>query len=201
MCIATRDRLPEAELIRLSLSPDNVVTPDPSAKLPGRGAWVRADRASVERVIKKKLAAHAFACAAVTPADLADVIERTLAARCCAQLGLARRSGALAIGFQQASDALRTGTWRWLVQARDAAFEGRRKMLALANLRGKPSDLHALPLVGCFSASDIGNAVGRSAIAHAVVFDGPHARKFSAELKRLAGFRPLIPKEWAVEVG
>ncbi|HCK84142.1 MAG TPA: DNA-binding protein, partial [Hyphomonadaceae bacterium] len=41
-CIVSQESLPEAQLIRFALAPDGAVTPDVAAKLPGRGAWVRA---------------------------------------------------------------------------------------------------------------------------------------------------------------
>src|SRR5512146_2356835 len=67
-CVASGEVLPEAQLIRFALGPDGVLVPDVAAKLPGRGAWVRADRASVEQATKKNGFAHALK-AQVKPAE------------------------------------------------------------------------------------------------------------------------------------
>ena len=52
-CIVTGEVREEAQLIRFAVSPDGQVTPDVAAKLPGRGMWVSADRAILERAIAK----------------------------------------------------------------------------------------------------------------------------------------------------
>ena len=49
----------EARLIRFVAGPDGVVAPDLARKLPGRGLWVAADRASVETAAKKNLFSRA----------------------------------------------------------------------------------------------------------------------------------------------
>ena len=48
-CAVTRTRLPKEAMIRFVLSPDNVVTPDIAARLPGRGVWVAAERRHVSQ--------------------------------------------------------------------------------------------------------------------------------------------------------
>src|SRR5262245_4332364 len=59
-CIASGESANEADLIRFACGPGGVVTPDVAAKLPGRGAWVRADRASVARAVKQGAFARAL---------------------------------------------------------------------------------------------------------------------------------------------
>ena len=48
-CIVTRETGPKAGLIRFVIGPDGEVTPDLAGKLPGRGLWVAADRATLEQ--------------------------------------------------------------------------------------------------------------------------------------------------------
>ena len=54
-CIATGEVLPEARLIRFVLDPDGSIVPDIAAKLPGRGYWVSAERAAIERAATRRL--------------------------------------------------------------------------------------------------------------------------------------------------
>ena len=64
----------------------------PSArKLPGRGLWVAADRASVETAAKKGLFSRAAKAKLSAPADLAQQVESLLKRRLLAALGLAKR--------------------------------------------------------------------------------------------------------------
>ena len=72
----------EAQLIRFALGPDSVVVPDVAAKLPGRGAWVRADRASVAQAAKKGAFSRAFKQPVKTGDDLPAFTETLLAKRC-----------------------------------------------------------------------------------------------------------------------
>src|SRR3712207_3854865 len=80
--IVSGEVAPEARLIRFVPGPQGEVVPDLARKLPGRGLWVAADRASVAAAVKK----NAFARAAKAPlkpsGDLPDIVERLLARRC-----------------------------------------------------------------------------------------------------------------------
>ena len=75
-CILTGAHGERASLIRLALGPDGAVWPDLAAKLPGRGAWIVADRAVLEAAMAKgKLKGaldRAFKGPAIVPDDLAD---------------------------------------------------------------------------------------------------------------------------------
>src|SRR5689334_17212106 len=91
--IVTGEVRDEAGLIRFVAGPDGAVVPDLARKLPGRGLWVAADRASVETAAKKGLFARAAKAKVTAPADLADLVESLLKRRLLSALGLARRGG------------------------------------------------------------------------------------------------------------
>src|ERR1700710_90886 len=59
-CIVTREKRSKDGLIRFVVSPDRQVVPDIRAKLPGRGAWVLADAATVAMAVKRKAFSRAF---------------------------------------------------------------------------------------------------------------------------------------------
>src|SRR5476649_2223808 len=85
----------EARLIRFAAGPDGVVVPDLARKLPGRGVWVAADRASVATAAKKGLFARAAKAKLTAPPDLPGQVEVLLKRRLLAGLGLARKAGDL----------------------------------------------------------------------------------------------------------
>ncbi|XBQ17243.1 MAG: RNA-binding protein [Oceanicaulis sp.] len=188
-CVATGEVKPEAELLRVALGPDGVLVPDLAARLPGRGGWVSADRASVDLAVKKRAFNRAFERPVEAPADLADRFEALLEARALSLLGLSRRAGRLAIGYDGARLALSKGAEpAWRIEASDASADGRGKLDRLAEA-ARPG----LPVAACFSAEALGAALGRGGIVHAVLAQGPEAAGFGAAIGKLAGFRAIDP--------
>ncbi|MBI3439242.1 MAG: RNA-binding protein [Proteobacteria bacterium] len=191
-CVVSGEVLPEAQLIRFALGPDDVLVPDVAAKLPGRGAWVRANRSSVEHATKKNDFAHALKANAKAPDGLAALTETLLARRCLDLLGLARRAGAIAFGATQVEQAIRAKPLQLLIEASDGAEEGREKLMALhIGLWGTPP-----PAAGCFSAADLGVALGRERVIHACLLQERLAVALATDIGRLAGFRAIVPDSW-----
>jgi predicted RNA-binding protein YlxR (DUF448 family) len=180
---------PEAALLRVALAPDGTLVPDVAAKLPGRGGWVSAERASVDLAVRKRLFSRAFEAQVEAPVDLADRFEALLEARALSLLGLARRAGSLAMGYDGARLALSKGPApAWRIEARDGARDGREKLDRLAQA------VHpGLRTAGCFDAEAVGAALGRAGIVHAVLAQGAEASAFTAVIGKLAGFREIDP--------
>lgn len=187
--LVTRQVMDESCLIRFVAGPDGSVVPDLARKLPGRGLWVAADRASVETAATKGLFARAAKAPLKAAPDLADLVDRLLARRCLEQLGLARREGVLISGFEKSAAAIRSGRAAWLIEAADGAADGRGKLLALARHQ-------TTRICGVFGAEDLSLALGLENAIHAVLLTGGRADRWTLEVERLAGFRPLRPPEW-----
>jgi len=178
--------------VRFVLAPDGTLMPDVASKLPGRGVWVRADRASVDLAVKKNGFARGLKAPVKPPSDLADRTQALLEKRCLDFLGLAKRAGALALGVAQAEAAIRRAQPFALIEASDGADDGRIKMQRLAfGLWGVEP-----PLTGAFTGEEMGLALGRDHVVHAVVLTESMARRWSIEIARLAGFRAIIPASW-----
>jgi uncharacterized protein len=191
-CVASGEVLPEAHLVRFALAPDGSLAPDVAAKLPGRGAWVRADRASLDRAIKKNAFAHALKAPVKVADGLTDLTAQLLAKRCLEWLGLARRAGAIAVGATQAEQAIRAHPALILIEASDGAQEGREKLMSLhIGLWGRPP-----PVVACFAAAELGVALGRERVIHACLLQERLAEALAADIGRLAGFRVIVPDSW-----
>jgi uncharacterized protein len=184
----------EARLIRFVAGPDGVVTPDLARKLPGRGLWVAADRASVETAARKGGFSRSAKAKLSAPADLADQVDRLLAKRVLDSIGLARRAGDLTSGFEKASAAIASGKAAWMIEASDGAADGRRKLLQVAR-RVSPSPR----LAGLFTADELSLALGLGNVIHLVFLAGRGANRWTTEVERLSGFRPLLPESWREE--
>jgi uncharacterized protein len=186
-CIASGEVKDEAELIRLVIGPGDEVFPDIAAKLPGRGIWVSANRGAVEMAAKKGLFNRSAGRAVKVPAGLADMIEAQLAARALSLLGLARRAGEVALGFDAARIALKAGRPAWRFEALDGAEDGRTKLDRLAE-----AAWGNVPVVDCFTAEQLGEALGRGSVVHGVLTGGSQVRAFGVTMGKLEGFRSPV---------
>jgi len=192
--LVTHQVMDESRLIRFVAAPDGGVAPDLARKLPGRGLWVAADRASIKAAVKKNLFSRAAKAPLKPATDLADLVESLLIRRCLEQLGLARREGVLISGYEKSAAAIRSGKAAWIVEAADGSADGRGKLLALAKHQTPPPKV-----CGAFSADDLSLALGLENAIHAVLLEGGRADRWTFEVERLAGFRPLTPPGWSAD--
>ncbi|MDX9998621.1 MAG: RNA-binding protein [Phenylobacterium sp.] len=192
--IVSGQPMDEDRLIRFVAGPDGTVVPDLGRKLPGRGIWVAADRAAVEQAVKKNAFSRSAKTRLAPPADLADQVEALLSRRVLDGLGLARRAGALISGFEKTAAAIRSGRARWLVEATDGAEDGRRKLLALTRKVPQPPEV-----LGIFTSEQLGLALGLENVIHTAFLAGRVAERWTVDVRRLSGFRPLLPASWREE--
>lgn len=179
-CFVTRRVSDKNALIRFVVGPGDVVLPDVAAELPGRGLWLSADRDVVNTACAQNLFAKGFRAAVAVDPDLTDRVEGLVTERCLGLLGLARRAGAAAAGFERARALLASGGAGVLIVAADATDEGRRRLARLDS---------AVPVVAVFSAAELAGALGREHVVYIAVAKGRMAARIAAEAGRLAGFR------------
>ena len=184
-CIVTGEVQSESRLMRFVADPDGNVVPDASAKLPGRGLWVTATRDAVAKAVDRKLFSRAAKTPVSADANLADRAEQALLARMIGDLGLARRSGALVLGFDNVLRALDSAKPpAVLIEALDGSKDGKRKLYNAAHSRElEPA------VVECFSSVELGLALGRENVIHAAVQPGGLANRLTLDAERLSGFR------------
>ncbi len=184
-CIVSGEVLPEDRLLRFAVAPDGEVVPDVAAVLPGRGLWVTADAKSVAAAAKKNLFAKAAKAPARAAPDLAARAEALLVARMQADLGMARRSGAIVLGFDTVLKAIQSASPpALLVEASDGSADGKRKLFGAGHARGLK-----IETIECLSSAEIGLAVGRENVIHAALKSGRLQERVRFDAKRLSGFR------------
>ena len=105
-CIATGESQPKGGLIRFVAGPDGQVVPDIAGKLPGRGTYVAATRAALEKAVQKKLFARGLKAPVTVPEGLVAEVEKQLARRVTDLLSLARKSGRAVAGYEKVKDWL-----------------------------------------------------------------------------------------------
>jgi len=177
--------MPDSRLIRFVADPDGQVVPDAGAKLPGRGLWVESSRDAVNKAVEKKLFSRAAKAQVTAGSDLAARAEKALVTRMLGDLGIARRSGALVLGFDNVLRALQgPKPPKVLIEAFDGAADGKRKLYAAA---------HRLELkcvvIESLTSTELGLALGRENVIHAAVQPGGLAERLTFDAERLSGFR------------
>lgn len=179
-CIATGVVLPKPALIRFVVGPDDVVVPDLAGKLPGRGIWVKAERAALERAVAKNLFPRAAKAQVKTPPDLVAQVETGLRARMQATLALARKAGQAICGYEKVRGSLDLGEAVVLLQASDGSERGKSKLRPPAG----PASY-----IGWLTARELGLAFGRDSVIHGALTAGGLTMRVVEEATRLAGVR------------
>lgn len=191
-CIATGEVLPEARLVRFVVDPEGTLVPDVDGGLPGRGYWISADAQSIIRAAKRNMFGKAAKRPLSVPDDLVTRTELGIVQRMLAYLGLARRSGVLILGFDQVEKQIRSQeSPPVIIEAKEAAADGRRKLQAAATVAG-----YVPFVIAAFSNDELSLSLGRENVVHAAVKPGRIAERLIFEAARLQGFRRLDPWVW-----
>jgi len=202
-CISTGLTLEKEALIRFVAGPDGEIVPDLGNDLPGRGAWVKAERAAIDRAIGKGLFAKPLETGVKPPDSFSHTVEALLVKRTLNLLGLAKKSGLIIAGYERVKETMdksEAGLARIaaLLEASDGSDDGRRSILAKA----KAMELSAT-ICGLFSSEELCMALGGANVIHACLLSAGagtlHAR-FLQEAGRTAGFRAMTPAAWAGQV-
>jgi len=186
-CLVSRSVFPVDRMIRFVCDPDARVVPDLKGDLPGRGVWVIATRDAVEEAERKRLFSRGFKAQVTVEPGLVDRIEALLEERALSSLSLARKAGLVVDGFASVEASIGGDTLACLVEARDGAADGRRKLLQAVKRRF--GDSEALPLVASFDASQLSLALGRGHVIHACLKSGRASTGFLERADRLERFR------------
>ena len=178
-CIATGEVQPKHGLIRFVVGPDTQIVPDIAGKLPGRGIYVAADRAALDKAVAKKLYARGAKQPVQVPGDLVDEVERQLARRVIDLIALSRKSGRAVAGYEKVKGWLQMEEAEVLIQAVDGSGRGKSKL----------STPHFGTYIGWLTADELGLAFGRQTVIHGALASGGLTQRVVEEANRLRGVR------------
>ena len=179
-CLASAELCPRHELLRFVVGPDERLVFDLTAKLPGRGLWVKPRRDLVERATKRNLFAKAARKRVIVPEDLVDQVEQALRGHVLGLIGLARRAGTVTLGYEKVRAGLAAGKVKILMQAGDSAAGGRDKLRALAgHSAGTPT------VIEIFTVAELSAALGRENAVHVAISPGGLAARIAHGADRL----------------
>jgi len=172
-CIVTRETGSPETLIRFVAAPDGRVVPDLKRQLPGRGCWIKAERALVDRAVAKKLFARALKTEAKADADLGGLVDRLLAADLIGMMNMARKAGQFVSGAMKVDAAVRSGAALAVFHAADAAADGVRKIDQARKAWKLGSELQEdIPSFSLFTGKELDEVMGQNAFIHACALAG-----------------------------
>ncbi len=196
-CVLSGDHGTRDELIRLAIAPDGQVLPDPSAKAPGRGAWIKPDRAALEAALAdghlKRALARAFKGAPMQlTEDLPDQIERGLTRVLLNRLGLELRAGHVVLGSGRIGDEARSGRLAMLLHASDSSEDGRKKLDQAWRVGRDAEGSGERGMVLPLDRAALSVALGRDNVVHLGIIgsrrDAQAASRIALALQRLTSF-------------
>ena len=179
-CIVSGEVSPKAGLIRFCVGPEGQIVADVMAKLPGRGFYVSADRAMIDKAAKKGLFARAAKQPVLVPDNLADLVEAFVLRRVVEMISLTRKANAAVMGYEKVKDWLQNGKAVVLIQSSDGSERGKSKLRMTAE-NGR--------YIKCLTAEELGLAFGRERAIHAALAAGGLTTRVVEEAARLAGLR------------
>jgi predicted RNA-binding protein YlxR (DUF448 family) len=172
-CIVTGETAAPERMIRFVVGPDGDVVPDLARRLPGRGLWVRAERASVEKAVARKAFARAARAAVKAAADLPERVEALLLSRVLEDLSRARRAGRAVAGFVKVEQVIGRHQAGLLIVASEADGDGLGKLEATG-----------LPIERLADAAALGGVFGREQAVYVAVARDDASGQF---IQRIAG--------------
>lgn len=178
-CFVTGEVQPKSGLIRFAISPDGVVVPDISEKLPGRGAWLTSDHDVLKKADSKGFA-RVFRQPARIEVDLPTQVEQLLTQRTISLIALARKAGLTVSGFERVKAWLSGGqSIRGLFQASDGSARGKGKLWTPEGAR----------YFDCLTADELGQAFGKQTVVHCALASGRLSDRVVEDATRLKGLR------------
>ncbi|WP_299281564.1 RNA-binding protein [uncultured Tateyamaria sp.] len=178
-CIATGEVQPKYGLIRFVVGPEAQIVPDIAGKLPGRGIYVAADRAALDKAVAKKLFARGAKQPVQVPENLVAEVERQLARRVVDLIALSRKSGRAVAGYEKVKAWLQMEEAQVLIQAVDGSGRGKTKL----------STPHFGSYIGWLTSDELGLAFGRQTVIHGALASGGLTQRVVEEANRLRGVR------------
>ena len=173
MCIVTRESGSEDDLIRFVAAPDGTVVADLKRRLPGRGCWVKAERALIDKAVAKRMFSRALKAEVTATEDLGVRVEKLLAADLTGMMNMARKAGQFVTGASKVDAAVRSGAAIAVFHATDAADDGVRKIDQARKAWHLGMETEAeIPSFRLFSEAEMEALMGQNTFIHAATLAG-----------------------------
>lgn len=180
-CAVTAEVMPASTALRFVLDPANRVVPDVKQTLPvSEAIWLSPRRSVVQEACEKGIFRRLHPDArweAALPQQVTWLLRRRL----LELLHLARRSGAVTGGYEKVRSRLMRGDAAILLQAVDAAEDGKNKVAGLAKA-------HAVPIYEVLGRDELAAVTGRENQVHVALKPGGLTDEITALCRLLLAY-------------
>ncbi len=176
-CVSCRKKGEKGELVKLANTPAGVII-DYLEKMPGRGAYVCAERACITRLSEGALS-RAFKASAKPP-DAEAIYEELrgkVIRKVVSLLGMARKARLDATGFDEAVSAMAKSPGGALIVAEDVSGNTLKKVME--------SGVEKEKVFRLFTKDELGDALGSRAVGVVYVRPSALSSALGRELARL----------------
>jgi predicted RNA-binding protein YlxR (DUF448 family) len=194
MCIVTRQSGSTDDLIRFVAAPDGRVVPDLKKQLPGRGCWVTAERAVLEKAIARKIFARALKAEVTVGPELADDVDRLLSVQLAGMMNMARKAAQFVTGASKVEQAVRGQAAIATFHAVDAAADGVRKIdQARKAMSFVTDDGQEIPSFRFHTEAEMEGLLASNAFIHACALAGQAGEGVVKRANMLERYRGTVP--------
>ncbi|GIL02238.1 MAG: hypothetical protein BroJett030_21370 [Alphaproteobacteria bacterium] len=187
-CIVTREARAADELIRFVADPGGRVVADLARALPGRGVWVIARRAMVDRAVARRLFARGLRADVVAGEQLGAEVDALMEKRALEALSLANKAGLVRTGAVKVDKALGAGGVALVLEATDGAEDGMRK-IAAAVRAAMAAGRGPIVTKRVFTSMQMGLALGGHNVIHAAAIGGGATARLIERIEWLERYR------------
>lgn len=194
MCIVTRQSGETDGLIRFVADPTGRIVADLKKQLPGRGCWVTAERAVLEKAIAKKAFSRALKRDVTVGPELADDVDRLLSLQLAGMMNMARKAGQFISGASKVDQAVRGMAALAVFHAVDAAADGVRKIdQARKAMSFVADDGQEIRSFRFFTEAEMNGLLGQNAFIHACALAGQAGEGVVKRANMLEKYRGTVP--------
>lgn len=161
--------MPMDQLMRFVMSPDGILTPDLTGRLPGRGAHLQPTESVLEEAVKAKCFDRAFKQSVEVKEQFPQHVRKLIESQLLQRLSMARRSGDLAVGQDAVFAAASSGKLSVLILPADATDN------AAARLAGICRDF---PNLTFSTALAFGTALGKARVTNLAITHSAKGEQF-----------------------
>ena len=151
-CIVSGEIKEKSQLLRFVATPDGQIVPDLYKKFSGKGIYVTNSYQSLVTAVNKNLFTRALKKRAKVSADLLQTVENILHKKALDAISLAKKAGDVFIGLDKVLEALREQKVAFVLEAKDAGNDGRKKLQHYTN---------NLPLYRLFDVEELDQTLGK----------------------------------------
>jgi len=158
-CILEGSVKPMGQLLRF-VELNNELLPDFNKKLQAKGMYVTANKLSLQKALDKKLFHKVSKHNLKIAENFMDIVENLVKNQAIESLNLARKSGALIMGFEKVKEEVKKDNVAFIIEAKDAALDGKEKVVLFAK---------NIEIFNLFSIDELDRALNKVNTVHVAV--------------------------------